>query len=82
MDSSPLKDKGKLVKIEIEIEIEILGWKILLKINAWGILHFMRARVRKSLTWCCFISSGDFYTMAFPDNCDDWIYVTHIISRF
>ena len=68
VDSSPLKDKGKLVKIEIEIEI--LGWKILLKINAWGILHFMRARVRKSLTFCCccFISSGDFYTMAFPDN--------------
>jgi len=25
VDSSPLKDKGKLVKIEIEIEIEILG---------------------------------------------------------
>ena len=69
MDSSPLKDKGKLVKIEIEveIEIEILGWKILLKINAWGILRFMRAGVRKSLTWCCcrFISSGDFYTMAY-----------------
>ena len=45
MDSSPLKDKGKLV--EIEIEIEILGLKILLKINAWRYLTLYEGQSEK-----------------------------------